>query len=467
MSVRNVVRLMDIAAGEIPVMEGFFDARIKRELAQRQKEAEAKGQTFSPKTKSKFGEYIRVLQDLYTNDISQLADYENKATTAQDVYQALLDAWGMAVAQYGLDPDEYKELKKRLDSVRQEWADDPRPFIYQDKDGNVYDKDDPDVERDKLTGLTTDEYRELYLHRLGKDMAFLTEKEHLAAIMAWWLTAGSVASAASTDKRPAFGSIRWINARDTGGIAKDDPQLAARKNKERRKAEAEKRRLDIDLGNTGHGHVTRDAHGKPTVTPIGRSGGSVSTDPGRFNKDRRRDEHIDRIADLVCENVDDTWMPKYGQEETYNTVDMSDLGTMTDRYASYVSSAAHGDRIFLADDQETLRQHREAKTGDIVPASEILWYYDINLFREGDGRVIDLDSEFKPRQPRLNGHPRRRVFGEDDELGGGGNQAIEQAKAAGGQALKQLLEQLKILQKDPGWAAVKTDIVNQLKPFLG
>lgn len=113
--------------------------------------------------------HIMKLQQRFTNEVGPMADWKNKSTTADDVYNKVLEIWREASEQGGISEDNYNEFIKNLDAIRAEWAADPNHE---------------------------------YLHGFGKGLGrteFHTEKEHLGSFPSLWITSGTVGSSRRLD----------------------------------------------------------------------------------------------------------------------------------------------------------------------------------------------------------------------------------------------------------------------------
>lgn len=430
----------------LPLMEGSFSGRINRELKELEKTYTAAGKKVPTNLKSRFADGIQFLNKWYKEEVTPLADWQDRHTSADDVYEAILMGWKEARDHYNLGDGSFEKIKERLDSIRQEWAADPTYiFYFNPKTGDAIPQDeferlkedDPDAAaKVKMTSEIG------YVHKIGNKYGFMSEKEHLAGVMAWWIVYGggenedgSTYGASNIgEARPSFGSIRWINAADTGGTAKPDKELATR---ERAAANAKKvarnrETLGTHVGeipHTGQGHVMRDpGTGNTTGAPATRFGGSAGR--GEFNtgqisggassggagdppakKFRRRpaDEAIDRLAAALSEDVNDTW----GTDSPFLTEDWqeeqaalerdaramgeddpaswmpSQLDDMPDYYASVVENS----QIYLARDMGSLQAHPEAGTGEIVRADEVTQFVSDDDFIMTGGRIEIIDED--------------------------------------------------------------------------
>lgn len=224
-----------------PVLEmSPFLNRIRRER-EKLRQSGAKG-----KIVPEFAEHIQFLQDWARDVVAPLADWQNKDSTADDVYRAILEGMKSTVTDHGVSEEQFEKVKGRLDDIRREWQEWPEPYLE--------------------SGV--------YAHRLGT-FGFLTEKEHLASVLFWWITAGVVGSASRTEPPPSYGSVRWQFAPDRGGSATGEgPKRQWRQN--------------------DHGDWITKAH------PAGRV---------RRMLDRESVElpDIDILAESVAEDVRDTW----------------------------------------------------------------------------------------------------------------------------------------------------------------
>lgn len=119
--------------------------------------------------------HIIQLQKRFRDEVGPMADWRNKATTADDVYNKVMEIWHEAYARGGISEENYNEFNKKLDAIRDEWAADPN-HEYSHGFG-------PMIQTSSGRHAHQTEYH--------------TEKEHLASFPAFWITSGTVGSSAA------------------------------------------------------------------------------------------------------------------------------------------------------------------------------------------------------------------------------------------------------------------------------
>jgi len=185
--------------------------------------------------------------------------------TADDLYNKILDTWKEAVGQ-GLSQEQFDEFKGILDDIRSEWRAQPGGPVR----GHQY------------------------------------EQQHLAAYPAQWLTAGLVGSARRFEKAPGVGSHDWIwNAPDTGATASGGPGKSE-KGKGGSKSKGKGKQSTPEAGPSMGGQTIHTSMGP--ITPEHFRGKGQGR--GKFHTGKAggsSGEDIQRLADLIPEDVNSTW----------------------------------------------------------------------------------------------------------------------------------------------------------------
>lgn len=419
----------------VAINEARFDTRINRDIKKLEKTYADQGKEMPGSITTPFEEGIEFLQQWYSEDVIPLADWQNKESTAGDVYEAIMMGWEEAHKRYDLDKEELYNIKERLDNVRQEWAENPIPFMWYNKKSDAYLEPDElyaqleRIEKESEREKERNRWTPVYTHRIGNEYGFLTEKEHLAGVMAWWLVAGLVGGANRMERRPDFGSIRWQMARDTGGTAKPDPELAAREKAaaSAKAAKANKENLGSLVGEIPHtgGQTVRDpSTGKKEQGPVASAGGSVgrgafntgqtNTPPAKrmLKKKKPAEEAIARLADAISEDPNDTWrsgspLLNEGWHEEYRALENdarelgesdpenwmpSNLADLPDYYASIVENGPNR-FIFLSSNPDILKGHEQAGAGHMMYADEVPGYIGDDEWVMDGGQIIMLDED--------------------------------------------------------------------------
>lgn len=312
-----------------------FQRTANKEAAAKRKEGDARPKGQIPST---YLREIRNLETFFKNVVVPLANYDKTRASledqlsgndvaqriydshdADDVYEYIIAAFKNSTKPGGLSEEDFERVKKNLDRVREEWKENPEPYIFIDENtGAAVDPDElygEDKDGNPIMSLPKN-IKMLWYHKIGKDTAFFTEKENLAGVMAWWLTAGLVGRANQFDPKISIGSSLWHYIPDGPGKALKGDWTTQKKDSDRFKLTPKKKVADRKaggdpgtIGSTGRGHERTDvASGRSTPTPIGRAadktrhGKFTTGQTGRSEFGGTKEESVSIIASIITED---------------------------------------------------------------------------------------------------------------------------------------------------------------------